>query len=152
MNKPSDDLDYAAEVVDKTVQPELVVKAEEVVSHVRHSSEITAGGADKDGGGDETTIDSGFKARGIISFYFLRIVSTLLDLIYCGIILGILSLLLIFCCIFLGKVNPDQNKFAVQMIYWTCLLTLPAVEAWMHFKLQDKGALPLPASQGVRFF
>lgn len=152
MSKPSDDLDFAAEVVDKTIQPELVVKPEEVVPQVRHSSEITAGGADKDGGGDETIIDSGFKARGIISFYFLRIVSTLLDLIYCGIILGILSLLLIFCCIFLGKVNPDQNKFAVQMIYWTCLLTLPAVEAWMHFKLQDKGRFTTPGKSGCSFF
>lgn len=183
MNKPSDDLDYAAEVVDKTVQPELVVKATEgeqaeqpvtqnditkkplsvgftpmgvidkyeKTMHVRHSSEITTSGADNVDG-NETTSNPSLKASGIISFYFLRIVSTLLDLIYCGIILGILSLLLIFCCIFLGKVNPDQNKFAVQMIYWTCLLTLPAVEAWMHFKLQDKGRLTTPGKSGCSFF
>lgn len=153
MSKPSDDLDCAAEVVGKSVQPELVVQPEPAQTIlVRHSSEVAAGGVDNVDDRDGTAAGAGLKASGIISFYFLRLVATLLDLIYCGIVLGIFCLLLVFGCIFFGKVNPDQNKFAVQMIYWICLLTLPAVESWMHFKLQDKGRFTTPGKSGCSFF
>lgn len=147
MTQPLDEKHKDSGTLEANSQPELIVDEGEVYT-VRHSSEPE--GTVGDNSKSETARPT--KASGIVSFYLMRMISTFLDLIYSGIILGVCSLFMIFLFVLFGKAGPENHRFVSQTVYLISLLSLPFVDAWLYFKLQGKGRFTTPGKSGSSFF
>lgn len=147
MTQPLDDKHIDSRTLEENSQPELIVDDVKEES-VRHSSELHVAAADS----TKTEATGPTKASDIVSFYFMRMISTFLDLIYSGIILGICSLFLIFIFVLFGKAGPEHHRFVSQTVYLISLLALPFVDAQLYFKLQGKGRFTTPGKSGSSFF